>query len=56
MCKQVGAVITWKNTHVPSQNRHRLLKEEHYKSGNGRVWDLGHSSLDITHEASVVSE
>ena len=55
MCEEAGAVITWKNTHFPLQNRCRLLKEEHYKSGNTGVLDLRHSSLDITQETSVVS-
>ena len=56
MCEQAEAVITWKNTPVLLQNRYRLLKEEHYKSGNAGVQDLGHSSLDITQETSVMSE
>ena len=56
MCEQAGAVITWKNMHVPLQNGYRLLEEEIDKSGNTGVLDLGHRSLDITQETSVVSE
>ena len=56
MCEQPGAVITWKNSDLPLQNRYRLLEEEYYKSGNTGVLNLGHSSLDITQEISVVSE
>ena len=45
MCKQVGAVITWKNAPLLFQNRYGLLKGEHYKSGNTGVLHLGYSSI-----------
>ena len=56
MCEQAGAVITWRNTLLLLQNRYRLFNEEHYMSGNIGVLDLGHSSVDITQETSIVSE
>ena len=53
MCKQAGAVITWKNTPFPLQNRYRLRKEECNKTGNTGVLDLQHGHW-ISHKNLVL--